>query len=88
LVKAYADDARRVHVEIADNGVGFTGADGARAGRRFASGAGRDSGGFGLGLSIATQAVELSGGSVAIQPRPERGTIVLVELPGGSPRTR
>jgi signal transduction histidine kinase len=34
-------------------------------------------------LSIATQAVELSGGSVAIRPRAARGTVVYVELPRG-----
>jgi two-component system, OmpR family, phosphate regulon sensor histidine kinase PhoR len=83
LVQAYVSGERHVAVEIADEGEGFELADGERFGRRFASGAGRDGGGFGLGLSIATQAVELSGGSVAIRPRAARGTVVYVELPRG-----
>lgn len=82
LVKAFASGARRVGIEIADNGVGFA-PTGDGFGRRFASGAGRSQGGFGLGLSIATQAVELSGGTVAIRPRDEHGTLVCVELPRG-----
>jgi signal transduction histidine kinase len=82
LVKAYVSDERRVGVEILDEGSGFGVADGKRSVRRFAS-AGRDGGGFGLGLSIATQAVELSGGGVVIRPRPDRGTVVRVELPRG-----
>ena len=81
-VNAYVNGRRRVGVEIADEGLGFD-LEGGPLGRRFASGAGRDHGGFGLGLSIATQAVELSGGSVAIRPRHERGTVVCVELPRG-----
>jgi two-component system, OmpR family, sensor histidine kinase VicK len=83
LVKAYVGEDRRVRIDIADDGAGFEPAGHGRVPRRFASGAGRDGGGFGLGLSIATQAVELNGGRVAIQARPERGTIVRVELPQG-----
>jgi signal transduction histidine kinase len=83
LVNAFLSDARNVRVEVADEGGGFQAADGERLGRRFSSGAGRDGGGFGLGLSIATQAVELSGGRVTIRPRPQRGTIVQVDLPRG-----
>ena len=82
LVKAYLSGDRRVGVDIADEGRGFD-ADGALLARRFASSEGRDGGGFGLGLSIATQAIELSGGTVAVHPRDGRGTTVSVELPLG-----
>jgi two-component system, OmpR family, sensor histidine kinase VicK len=84
VVEAFSSGERNVSVEIADAGRGFEGG-GARLGRRFASGAGRDSGGFGLGLSIATQAVEISGGRVAIHPRAGHGTVVQVDLPRGDP---
>jgi signal transduction histidine kinase len=83
LVRAYVSGDRRIGVEIADQGTGLDLRDGGRVRRRFASRAGRDGGGFGLGLSIATQAVELSGGTVAISSRPTRGTVVRVELPSG-----
>ncbi|HYY03480.1 MAG TPA: HAMP domain-containing sensor histidine kinase [Gaiellaceae bacterium] len=82
-VKASLSGERGVDIEIADKGGGFELVEGGRVGRRFASGGGPDGGGFGLGLSIATQAVELSGGTVAIRPRDGRGTVVRVELPRG-----
>jgi two-component system, OmpR family, sensor histidine kinase VicK len=84
VVRAFSSSERNVSVEIADTGGGFDAVVG-RLGRRFASGAGRDGGGFGLGLSIATQAVEISGGRVAIHPGPDRGTVVQVDLPRGEP---
>jgi signal transduction histidine kinase len=82
LVSAFRYGEHQVRVEIADEGGGFEVDDG-RLGRRFARGAGLDGGGFGLGLSIATQAVEVSGGRVAFRPQPERGTVVQVDLPRG-----
>lgn len=84
LVRAFANSDGNVSVEIADEGPGFEG-PGARVVRRFASGSGRDGGGFGLGLSIATQAVQLSGGRLEIHPGADRGTVVEVELPRGEP---
>ena len=81
LVTAYPGGKRHVCVDIVDEGGGLAAADAGRLSRRFVSGAGRDGAGFGLGLSIATQAVELSGGRVAISPGLERGTVVRVELP-------
>jgi two-component system sensor histidine kinase VicK len=86
-VNAFPSDARSVRVEVADEGIGFPSADGERVGRRFASAEGRDGGGYGLGLSIATQAVELSGGRVEIRPRTKRGTVVRVDLPRGESAT-
>lgn len=83
VVKAFVSGDRNVRIEIADRGLGFEVTDGGRVGRRFARGTARDGGGYGLGLSIATQAVELNGGSVTIRPRPDRGTVVRVELPRG-----
>lgn len=83
VITAYRSSEREVGIEIVDEGGGFEHAGDGRLRRRFASGAGRDSGGFGLGLSIATQAVELSGGRVVFRPRADRGTVVRIDLPGG-----
>jgi two-component system phosphate regulon sensor histidine kinase PhoR len=83
-VTAYPSSERRVIVDIADEGEGFPVGETDRFRRRFSSAEGRDGAGFGLGLSIATQAVELSGGLVMIRPRDGGGTIVQVELPVGN----
>ena len=40
------------------------------------------SGGAGLGLAIARQAVESSGGTIDITSEPGRGTTVMFGLPG------
>jgi two-component system, OmpR family, sensor histidine kinase VicK len=85
FITAFPSDDRQVRIEIVDEGRGFGLADNPRLARRFASGAGRDGGGYGLGLSIATQAVEVSGGTVAVRPHEERGTVVRVDLPRGRP---
>jgi signal transduction histidine kinase len=55
-----------------------------KAGRvfeRFYRGGNRDSGGFGLGLAIAKQAVEASGGSIALESAPGAGTTVTIRVP-------
>ena len=49
--------------------------------RRFATGVGRDSTGFGLGLSIAAQALETIDGALSFESVPGEGTRALVELP-------
>jgi two-component system OmpR family sensor kinase len=82
-ITAFRNGEEDVEVEITDEGAGFELKDGT-ATRRFASGAGRDGGGFGLGLSIATQAVRLSGGVLTVRRRDDRGSVVRVELPGGA----
>jgi signal transduction histidine kinase len=67
-----------VGVEVADEGEGFPPDLPISSRRRFSSGDGR---GFGLGLSIATQAISICGGDLTIGPRGERGTIARVDLP-------
>jgi two-component system, OmpR family, sensor histidine kinase VicK len=74
-----------VIVEIADEGTGYEFSS-APDERRFASSAGRDGGGFGLGLSIASQAVRACGGNLTITPRRDRGSVARVELPLGAHR--
>jgi signal transduction histidine kinase len=82
-ITAFRNSDNDVEVEIADEGAGFDMTDGGPR-PRFASGAGRDGGGFGLGLSIASQAVKLSGGNLTVGRRHEQGTIARVELPGAA----
>jgi two-component system phosphate regulon sensor histidine kinase PhoR len=79
--------ARTVQVLIADPG-GAIGGDFVRLRRRFVSGGGRDGGGFGLGMSIASQAVETIGGT--LEYAADNGSMrVRVELPGvGEPSDR
>jgi signal transduction histidine kinase len=70
-------------VEIDVLGGGSEGEDVPQMRRRFHSGAGRDSGGFGLGLSIAEQSLEVMGGHLVLD-----GPTVRVRIPTGgySPR--
>jgi two-component system phosphate regulon sensor histidine kinase PhoR len=84
LVAAYVSADDDVRVEISDQGGGFKGADVQHIGRRFASGEGRGGRGYGLGLSIAMQAVQMCRGNLTIQPRDGRGTVARVELPRGT----
>jgi signal transduction histidine kinase len=49
--------------------------------RRFATGVGRDSTGFGLGISIATQALEVIDGTLSFESVPGEGTRARIELP-------
>jgi signal transduction histidine kinase len=47
---------------------------------------GRDAGrGIGLGLPKARRLIESSGGSLAIESRPNRGTRCIIELPAAHP---
>jgi signal transduction histidine kinase len=41
----------------------------------------RDRGGTGLGLAIAKWAGEIYGGRIAVEPRPERGSLFRIVLP-------
>lgn len=72
--------SRRVRILIAEAGRAIDDGDLARLQRRFATGGGRDGGGFGLGMSIASQAIETIGGTLEYVA--ENGsTSVRVELP-------
>jgi signal transduction histidine kinase len=87
------DDGGRVHLEatgatavqrarivVADDGPGMDPETAARACDPFFSG--REAGrGIGLGLPKARRLIESSGGSLAIESRPNRGTRCIIELP-------
>jgi signal transduction histidine kinase len=79
---------RAVAVEIVDHGGGMTPDQLDRLERRFASGAGRDSMGFGLGVSIAAQALEAIDGTLSFESSPGIGTRARVELPSATVAAR
>jgi two-component system phosphate regulon sensor histidine kinase PhoR len=71
-------------VEIRDTGIGLTPDDAIRATERFYRGAAARRmfpGGSGLGLAIADRIARLHGGTLALEPRSEGGTIARVTLP-------
>jgi signal transduction histidine kinase len=72
-----------VGVELAEAGHATSRRGQAPDVRRFHSGAGRDSGGFGLGLSIATQSIEVMGGNLVLGSDHAPGVVARIELPSG-----
>ena len=72
----------RARIRVRDTGRGMTARELSRAGERFFRGGGSGAGGFGLGLSIARQAVEAMGGTLSIESERRVGTTVVIELPG------
>ncbi|OYT88418.1 MAG: hypothetical protein CFE46_08535 [Burkholderiales bacterium PBB6] len=81
-VEATPGGASEAVLEVADQGIGMSMAESARAFERFyradASGA---KPGFGLGLCIVREVVALHGGSVLLDTAPDSGTRVRVRLP-------
>ena len=87
VVNADRVDHRTVGIEVSDHGLGMAPDELERAQRRFVSGKGRDGVGFGLGLSIAAQSLEVVGGRLALESVRGQGTRALVELPADGPAT-
>lgn len=73
----------RVQIQVAGNGTPVAGNDIAQLSRRFHSGAGRDSGGFGLGISIALQSIEAMGGELRLDEAVGGGVTARVEVRSG-----
>jgi two-component system, OmpR family, sensor histidine kinase QseC len=73
----------RVQIQVASNGTPVAGNDITQLGRRFHSGAGRDSGGFGLGISIAVQSIEAMGGELMLDEALGGGVTARIEIPSG-----
>jgi PAS domain S-box-containing protein len=69
-------------IRIRDTGRGMSADEVLRAGERFFRGQDSGAGGFGLGLSIARQAIEVMGGRMTLTSEPEVGTTVVIDLPG------
>ena len=70
-----------VVLEVQDNGPGISSEDLPHVFDRFYKA--RDSGGMGLGLSIAKQLVEAHGGEISVLSQPGEGTTIRIQLPLG-----
>jgi signal transduction histidine kinase len=73
----------RIEIQVLGDGSRIATDDIARLGRRFHTGAGRDSGGFGLGLSIAVQSIEAIGGRLRLDDGEGHGVIARIDVPSG-----
>jgi diadenosine tetraphosphate (Ap4A) HIT family hydrolase len=73
-----ADD-RQAQITVQDDGPGIPAEDLPHIFDRFYKT--RDSGGMGLGLSIARKLVEAHGGSIAAESAPDRGMAMRINLP-------
>ncbi|MGH3132251.1 MAG: ATP-binding protein, partial [Gaiellaceae bacterium] len=77
---AHDDDDEHVRVAVTDTGRGMEPRDTERVLDRFYRAPGSNDDGFGLGLSIVREVVEVMGGTMSIDSRPERGTTVSIVL--------
>jgi signal transduction histidine kinase len=82
-VSADEIDTREVGVDVVDMGAGIAAEGLEHVGDRFYTSGGRDSGGFGLGVSIAAQAIEILGGTLTYASAPGEGTRARVRLRSG-----
>jgi two-component system sensor histidine kinase VicK len=69
-----------ITIEVTDTGSGIPASEQARLFERFYR-AGDRAGGFGLGLSIAREAVVALGGEITLDSKPAMGTVVRITLP-------
>jgi len=75
-----AEEGQMVAVDVVDRGAGILPENLERVTERFFSGAGRDSGGYGIGLSIAVRAAEALGGALELASD-RAGTRARLKLP-------
>jgi signal transduction histidine kinase len=83
-VRVRRGEGNRVVVEVHDNGPGIPAEDRSKVFDRFYRvdrARWRESGGAGLGLSIAKWAVEAHGGSIALDSEPGQGCTFRIALP-------
>ena len=80
-VSAHDVGERDVGIEVADAGAGIAADRIEHLADRFYTAAGRDGAGFGLGVSIAVQAIELLGGTLTYDSALGEGTCARVRLP-------
>ncbi|MBS4021155.1 MAG: HAMP domain-containing protein [Dethiobacter sp.] len=85
ITVALESDGKTVKVSVSDDGIGIPAEDLDKVFERFYrvdKGRSRELGGTGLGLSIAREIVEAHGGSISIDSKLNRGTEVVIMLPG------
>jgi two-component system, OmpR family, phosphate regulon sensor histidine kinase PhoR len=80
VVITAADGNDTVEIDVLDTGVGILPEHLERVTDRFYSGVGRDSGGFGIGLSIAARAAKVLGGTLDVSST-RSGTRARLQLP-------
>lgn len=84
-VELTAKGTRQVTVSIKDDGAGIRASDLPHVFDRFyrsdTSRSKQGVDGYGLGLAIAKQIVELHGGSISLQSQPQKGTVATITLP-------
>lgn len=75
-------DKQKIHVEIADSGIGMDAATQRRAFERFYQGDRSRAGqGNGLGLALVKQILDLLGGAISIDSEPGAGAVFTVAIP-------
>lgn len=75
-----------VRLQVADTGIGISGADQERIFDRFhrvSQARSRSFEGSGIGLALVSELVRLHGGSIGVESEPEKGTIFTVRIPRG-----
>jgi signal transduction histidine kinase len=76
---SYGKEDQRFYIEVKDTGSGISREELARVFNRFHKG--EDSKGFGLGLAITRELIEIMGGSVRAASTPGRGAAFRIDLP-------
>jgi signal transduction histidine kinase len=82
-VSAVEVEGDRVEIQVVSDGTRLTPDDIPRLHRRFRTGAGRDGGGFGLGISIAVQSIEAIGGTLTLDDGAGHGVVARIDVPSG-----
>jgi two-component system phosphate regulon sensor histidine kinase PhoR len=85
-LRAYESAGDQVVVEVADTGIGMSTDEQSRIFDRFYRAPATAGDGFGLGLAIARQAVDVLGGSITVDSTVGAGTTARLVLPGEGKR--
>jgi signal transduction histidine kinase len=81
-LRAHPSEQRYVLIEVSDTGTGMAAAEVGRVFDRFYRGSGAlKQEGFGLGLSIAKRMVDVMGGEIGVDSKPDVGTTFWIRLP-------
>ncbi|HEX5280970.1 MAG TPA: HAMP domain-containing sensor histidine kinase [Micropepsaceae bacterium] len=81
-------DGTAARVRVQDHGVGISREDQARIFERFERVVGASAGGFGIGLWVVRQLVEVMGGTITVSSTPGKGSTFMIMLPLQSTQDR